>query len=486
VTSDSLRTRAARGTLVNAGFTVGIQSLGLLKGLIVAALLTTSEYGVWGLLIVTLGTVTLLKEIGIQDKYVQQEEPDQEAAFQRAFSVDLLANALVFATVLVALPLFALAYGARWEILAPGLVLALAVPAQTLKTPTWIFYRQLRYGRQRALEAIDPLASFVVTLALAAAGLGYWALVIGFTAGVWIAGLAAVGASPYRLRVRLDRATLREYVRFSWPLLVATGTGMLVPQLAMVVGSRELGLAGAGIITLAGLVITYTDRVDQLITGTLYPAICRVKDRTDVLFEAFVKSNRLALMWGVPFGVGVALFADDLVSYGLGDEWRDAVPLLQVFGLIAALNHVGFNWNAFYSARGDTRPMAIVGPIGLATFVVAVVPLTVAYELDGFAIGMAVLTVVTLAVRNHFIKRLFPEFRMWAYMARAAAPTVPAAAVVLLARAIVPERSLAIAIAEVVLYTLVTVAATWFLERPLLREALSYLRGPSAPRLVTA
>jgi polysaccharide transporter, PST family len=275
-------------------------------------------------------------------------------------------------------------------------------------------------------------------------------------------------------------------VRFSWPLLVATGTGMLIPQLAMVVGSRELGLAGAGIITLAGLVITYTDRVDQLITSTLYPAICRVKDRTDVLFEAFVKSNRLALMWGVPFGVGVALFADDLVSYGLGDEWRDAVPLLQVFGLIAALNHVGFNWNAFYSARGDTRPMAIVGPIGLATFVLVTIPLTVAYELDGFAIGMAALTVVMTFVRTHFIKRLFPAFRMGAYIARAAAPTVPAAAVVLLARAVVPDRSLAIAIAEVVLYMLVTVAATWFLERPLLREAMSYLRGRGAAQLVPA
>ena len=480
----SLRTRAARGTLINAAFTIGIQSLGLFKGLIVAALLTTSEFGVWGLLIVSLGTIMLLKEVGVQDKYVQQEEPDQEIAFQRAFSVDLVANVAIFAATLVALPLFALAYGERWEIVLPGIVLAAAVPGQSLKTPTWIFYRQLRYGRQRALEAIDPVVSFVVTVVLAVAGLDHWALVIGFTAGAWIAGGAATAMSPYRLRLRLERATLRTYIDFSWPLLVATGTGMLIAQLSMIVGARELGLAGAGVITLAGLVTTYTDRVDEMLTSTLYPAICRVKDRTDLLFEAFVKSNRLALMWGIPFGVGVALFADDLVTHVLGEEWDDAVPLLQVFGLIAALNHVGFNWNAFYSARGDTRPMAIVGPVGLGTFVLVAIPLTIAYELTGFAIGMAVVAAVTLVVRRHFIRRLFPDFRMLAYTARAVAPTLPAVAVILGPRAVLDGGPPPVV--ELVLYVAVTAAATWLLERALLREALSYLRAGPTQRPPTA
>lgn len=49
------------------------------------------------------------------------------------------------------------------------------------------------------------------------------------------------------------------------------------------------------------------------------------------MFESFVKSNRLALMWGAPFGVGLSLFAD-LVDHGIGDEWKPAVGLLQAFG----------------------------------------------------------------------------------------------------------------------------------------------------------
>ena len=42
-----------------------------------------------------------------------------------------------------------------------------------------------------------------------------------------------------------------------------------------------------------------------------------MKDRKDLLLEAFVKSNRLGLMWGMPFGVALALFAADLVRVRL-------------------------------------------------------------------------------------------------------------------------------------------------------------------------
>jgi O-antigen/teichoic acid export membrane protein len=267
---------------------------------------------------------------------------------------------------------------------------------------------------------------------------------------------------------------------FSWPIFVASASGLLIPQLALLVGTRTLGLAGAGSIALAGMVATYTDKVDEVVTWTLYPAICRVKDRAELLYEAFVKSNRLALMWGVPFGVGATLFASDVIEFGIGERWRPALGLIQVFGLTAAANHIGFNWGAFLSARGDTRPLAVMGPIVLVAFLVGPVPLLIAFGLSGFAAGMAFMTVVSLLVRRHYLKRLFPAFGMLSYALRAIAPSVPPVTVVLALRLAVPGRSLARALLELGLYVGLTVACTWALERPLLREALSYVRSRGA------
>ena len=64
---------------------------------------------------------------------------------------------------------------------------------------------------------------------------------------------------------------------------------------------------------------------------------------------------------------------------------------------------------------------------------------------------------------------------------RAIAPTVPAVLAVLAVRALEgAPRSLGVAIAELALYVAVTVAATWLLERDLLREATNYLRRQGA------
>jgi O-antigen/teichoic acid export membrane protein len=475
-----LRQRAARGTIVNGLFLVGLYTLGLLRGFVVAAILGTGEYGVWGVVMITFTTILWLKQLGVVDKYVQQDDRDQELAFQRAFTIELLVTGAFVAVMLAAIPLVTLVYGER-ELAAPSVVFVLAVAISVLHAPLWIFYRRMDFVRQRALQAVEPVLGFVVTVALAVAGAGYWSLVIGFLVGSAGAAVLALWYSPYRPRIRFERGTLREYTSFSWPLFVAAASSLVIAQSSIVVGEHVLGLAGVGIIALASSVTAYVNRVDEVVTQTLYPAICAVRDRVDLLFESFVKSNRLALMWGLPFGVGLALFAGDLVEFGIGERWRPGVVLLQAFGLIAGINHIGFNWDAFYRARGDTKPIAIWSALCMVTFLATAIPLLYAHGLDGLALGMAAMGAVSLGVRMYFLGRLFPGLRVARHMARAFGPTIPAVLVTLGLRLLTgPDRTLEGALGELTVYVLVTVAATAVLERDLLREVLGYLR-PSSP-----
>jgi O-antigen/teichoic acid export membrane protein len=478
---EGLRHRAARGTLINAAFLAALTSLGLIKGFAVAGFLSRRDFGVWGVLVVTLGTLGWLKQVGISDRYLQQDDDDQELAFQRAFTLELVISAGFFLLALVVVGLMTVVY-ARPELLAPGLAVIMVIPALVLQSPLWVFWRRLEFVRQRSLEAIDPGVEFVVTVGLAAAGAGYWSLVAGLLAGNYASALAIVRASPYRLALRYDAGTLRQYVRFSWPLVVAGAGGIVTAQSSVLVGNAALGLGGVGSIALASSVALYTTQVDQIITATLYPAICKVRDRADLLFESFVKSNRLGLLWGVPLGVGIALFAPDLVRFGLGAHWLPAVPLLQLFGLVAAIDQLGYNWDAYYRARGETRPIAIVSLVGTLVFVCVALPLLVIDGLDGFGAGLAFTAVVTVSARAFYLVRLFPAFGMARHAARAIVPTIPACAAALVLRALDgSERTLAAAAAEVVVFVVGVLLATIVLERSLLREIGGYLRGADGP-----
>ena len=472
-----LREQTARGTLVNATFLIGFNVLGLLKGFVVAALLTAADYGLWGIIVIGLGTLGWLKQVGISDKYVQQSDADQELAFQRAFTLELIATGAYGVVVAALIPVLALVYGEP-KLVAPAAFTLLMLPAAVLQAAIWVHYRRMNFVRQRTLEAIDPITTFAVTVALAIAGAGYWSLVIGAVAGSWASAAAAVRGSPYRLRLRYDRGTLRSYFGFSWPLLVAGGSGIIAAQASILAGDQVLGLAGVGAIALASSIVLYTDRVDQIVTSTLYPAICAVRDRRDLLLESFVKSNRLALMWGFPFGVGVALFAADLVHSVIGERWAPAIVLIEAFGLIAAANHIGFNWTAFFRAAGETKPIAIVSAIATVAFLAFALPGLLIWELDGYAVGMGAVIIVTLAARFFYLARLFPGLQIARHFVRAIAPTVPAAAAVLVVRWVEGSaRTPALALAELGLYLAVTAVATILLERDLLREVARYLRG---------
>ena len=482
----SLRRRAARGTIINGGFLVGLSILSMLKGFIVAAILSTTDYGLWGFLAAALGSLYWLKQIGIADKFIQQDEGDEELAFQRAFTLEAIVNGVFLLLILGVIPLLAFVYGLD-EVVAPGLVLAATVPAATLQTPLWIFVRRMQFLKQRLLQSISPIVGFVVTIAMAVAGYGYWSLVIGVLVGAWAAAVAVLIASPYRLRFRFDRATARSYFTFSWPLFIAGASIVAMTQLPVLVAAKAVGLAGVGAIALASLIPAYARQASDVVTQTMYPGVCAVKDRADLMLEAFTKSNRLGILWGAPLGVSLALFAPDLVDYVLGSKWEFAVGLLQAMGLVTAANQFGFNWTAFYRAIGVTRPIATASVIQAVAICAIAAPLLAVEGLDGFAIGMGIATAIYLVVRAYYLTKLFPGFSILRHSVRAHAPTVAGVLVVLGGRALLGgDRGVEVAIAELLLYALTVLAATLAAEGALVREALGYLRKRGRPQPTAA
>jgi O-antigen/teichoic acid export membrane protein len=484
--SGSLRRRAARGTLINAGFDVGIVALGLLKGFVLAGFLSRSDYGVWGVIAVSLSTLVWFKQAGIGDKFVQQDHADQELAFQQAFTAELVLTAGCVVLIALALPVLVLIYGLP-KLIAPCLVIALALMVSVFQAPQWVYYRRMDFARQRALAAVDPVTSFAVSVALAIAGAGYWAFVVGLAAGATASAAASLWRSPYRLRLRWRRELLRGYGSFSGPLLIAGAASFVMSWSAVIAAKLDLGIAAVGVIALADNVSSFTDRVDQYVTGALYPAVCAVKDRTELLYESLVKSNRLALMWAVPFGVGLTLFCSDLIRFAIGERWRPAVVVLEVYGIAAAVNHVGFNWTAYFRAVARTRPIAVVAVAANATFLLVGLPLLLTLGLRGFALGIAAQAGVAVVGRAFYLQRMFPGFDFLRHAVRAFLPTFPAVGAVLLMRALeTGGRPPALALGELATYLIVTVVSTWCLESGLIREALDALLDRRATPVVSS
>jgi O-antigen/teichoic acid export membrane protein len=479
-----LRRRTARGAIVNGVFLGGAEALVLVQGLIVTVLLGPRAIGLYGIVSTTALTIVALKRVGIDEAFVQQTEEAQEEEFQRAFTLELVLSVAFALAIVACAPLVEAVYGDD-RLLWLTLAVAYLPIAFALQAPRWIFFRRMDFLRQRLLQAIVPVVTFCVTVPLAAGGVGVWSLVIGPMVGNTAGIVAAVAVSPYRMRLRFDRDTRRRYLAFSWPIFVNSIALLVVQQGQIVAFEADGGLAAAGYITLAFTLTRYADRADQIVATTIYPAICAVRDRLPTLQELFVKSNRLTMMWALPFCAGFVLFAPDLVSLILGHKWEPAIVLLQGLAAAAAIEQVGYNWFSFYRAVGKSRPQAVESVVMVVLFLGLAIPGLIAWGAAGFVWGRIAGALAVLVVRRWYVRRLLPEVELFTLGLRGFVPVVLAGAVTFGLRLALwgGERTAVQAVGEIVLFVAACALFTWLMERPLLREAARELR---APRLTAA
>ncbi len=478
-----LRRRTVRGAVTTGAFLVLIDGLVLVQGLIVTRLLGPDAIGLYGVVSTTVISLISLKRVGIDEQFVQQEEPDQEQEFQYAFTLEVGLSVAMALVILLGSPLVAAIYR---DHRLTGLMASLAyLPlAFALQAPLWVYFRRMDYRRQRSLQAIQPVVSFFVTVPLAAGtGLGVWSLIVGQVAGYVVAVAAAVLSSPYRMRFRYSKVVALRYLRFSTPILLATIATMVLLQGQILAIKLHDGLAAAGFITLAVTLTRYIDRADQIITATIYPAICAIQNQTQALRELYLKSNRATLMWVLPYAGGIVLFSPDLVHFVLGHSWQPAIVLLQGLAIVGVITQLGFNWFSFYRAHGEPGPQTLEAVITTTSFLVLAIGGLLLDGFDGFVIGRILAALVGLGVRSVFIARLIGDVPLRAMLAPTLPPLAAATLLALALRAVLwgGHRPLGQAIAELVLFSGTYLVCTFRRERELLVELTGALRSRGTP-----
>ncbi|EHN09165.1 polysaccharide biosynthesis protein putative [Patulibacter medicamentivorans] len=441
------------------------------RNLVLPAVVGPSEYGLWGALLVAGALLAAFRTTGANEIFVGQNEEDQEQAFQRVFAIEVTVNALLMVITVAVAPLLALMYGDD-RLLLLGMATALAWPAQTLQAPLWMLNRTMQFGRLRLIQSVDPVIGTIVAIGLAVAGLGAWAIVLGILVGAWGTALIAIVISPYKLRPRFDREALRRYGGISVPLWLSAVTASLVSLGLMVLARWEIGLVAVGAVTLAANLTFFAQRLDQAVSTVLYPAIAAAQDKPDVLHETFGKANRVGLAWAVPVAALLVVFGPELVPLLYGDEWRDAIPVVQWFAIAIAIAHLGTNWWQYELVQGDARPMAVNGVMAIVFFVVLQIPPVLLWGLEGLAISAVAQALGQLAVRTIYVRRRFGHWSPIGLALRSLLPVLPATAAGYgLLRTDLPLG------ASIGTFLVLLLAGTLLFERSLVREIGGYLRG---------
>ena len=397
---------AARGGLALAARQGITLVASLLSGVFLARLLSPGEFGALALLLLVVNLGKVLVDLGLSASLIQsstQPTPQERSA---VFGLEcMIAVALTGATVALADPLCDLANA------APGTAGALRIASLSLLTVPitsivgYALERRLDFQRQGALLAVQPVLFALISVVLAAAGLGVAALGLALV-------LSNLGTMVLALSMRrpLPRPTLRvgpalTHVRFGIPYMGVTVVSSVKDSVIPLLIGALIGAAAVGYVSWAQQVATVGAYALFVLSRLLLPLFARLADDPERLAAAVSRTLFAANLVVAPVSAAIAVFAPDIVDVLYGRQWAVAIPLVYLLmagNLVAPTSTVLL---ALMSAIGRPRISLVFAFIWLVTTWSFVSLLTPSQGFIGYGLANVLVQVCSLglvwAARRH-------------------------------------------------------------------------------------
>lgn len=303
-----------------------------------ARLLTPAEFGVAAVALVATVVATASGQQGLTAPLVQRRSIDQ-AHLRVAVLLSLALGALLAALMAtLAEPLAEPVFGAEIAELLP-LTAPFFVLAGLSAVPQAVLERGLHFHRLSVVYAVRMVFTALASVALAAAGEGAEALILGPLVGSVAATVLLLQAAPVT-RPAWHRSEAREILRFGLPSLGSGLAGIGAQYIDYAVVAARMPAAAVGLYWRAyTLGVDYQSKLSGILVQIGLPLYARAADLATQreIRERIVRLQTLMLF---PLLGVLILVAPVAIPLIFGPGWGDAVvptQILAVAGMMAAI-----------------------------------------------------------------------------------------------------------------------------------------------------
>jgi PST family polysaccharide transporter len=334
VTDDqNLGVTASRGAAASLVLQIAGQVVAIGATTVVARILTPLDYGVLGLALLVSLPLVGIADVGLSVALARSRRLE-EGALNFAFWITIAGAAIGMA---LALPLGYLAarhwgQGAHSTAVAIGAATGLlAVPAAA---PRAMLARSLRFGRLALTDALGIALGAVVSIGLAVAGAGVWALVANVAVralSTTVFGLAFSGFRPTRFARPRDSGTL---LRFGSRSAASTTLSYVGRNADNLVVARYLGAHDLGVYQVAfGVAMLPATYVGITVSAVAVPVYARIAATPDRMRGAFLEGLRYLILATGILAIALWWFAPLIIRGLYGTQWTAAVRILEILCL---------------------------------------------------------------------------------------------------------------------------------------------------------
>ena len=293
--AENLRGKTLRGAGWSFVDNIANQGVSFFVGLVLARLLTPQEYGLIGIILLFIAVFNTIVDSGFTNALIRKKDV-KDVDYNTIFIVNMVLSLLLFALCYFSAPYIASFFNEPQ--LTPltrvmGVIVVVNAFAIIQRT---ILVKKIDFKTQTKVSFISSVASGLLGIGMALAGMGVWSLVGQQISRQLLNSLLLWLWGSWRPRLQFSLDSFKEQFSFGWKLLVSSLIDTVWREIFQVIIGKYYAAAALGQYTRAKQFgDIFSSNLTNVVQRVTYPVLSSVQDDKEKLKQGYRKIIKVTM-----------------------------------------------------------------------------------------------------------------------------------------------------------------------------------------------
>lgn len=400
-TKDALKGVSWLGT-----FRILTRVISFLRTIVIARLLTPSQFGVYGIAALVLSFIEILTETGI-NIFLTQRKDEIDKYINTAWVVSIARGLLI--SLVIAVGAVPVANFFNSQDAVPLILLISTVPfIRGFINPSIVkFLKDLQYRTEFTYRLLVFIVESVISIGTVLILQSPIGLVWGLVAGALFEVVLSFYLASPRPRFEFKTELFRNIVSTGKWMTASGIFNYLYHNIDNVFVGRLLGVSSLGLYDMAYRIsMLPISEGSDLIGKVTFPVYVKIADDVKRLRRAYLRSVFAISVLVIPLGAIIFMFPEFVISVLLGSQWVEASGVLRILVLFGIVRAISFSSIAPFYALEKQKYVTIVTFVSVVGMVITVIPFITMFGLVGAGYSALFGSILALPVIVYYLYKI--------------------------------------------------------------------------------
>lgn len=346
----SLSNKMVNGMVWSMVERLSVQGIQFILGIILARILSPTEYGTIGLLMVIIVFMQVFVDSGFSKALIQKQDRTQ-TDISTVFFFNIIISFVCYLLLWITIPFIADFYNNESLIDLMRVISLSLIFGAFFSIPTTLLTIKFDFKAIARTNLIATILSGIIAVWMAYEGYGVWALVLQTLLKSILTVLLMWFQIKWKPTLVFSKTSFQSLFSYGSKLLLSSVLNMSVNNfsilfIAKVTTIKDLGFYNRGT-QFADMIFTIFSSV---LDSVLLPSLASIQNEREKLIHLTRLTIKFTALIATPILLGLACIAEPLIKFLLTDKWLETVPIMQIICLARLITIIsGINVNVLYA-----------------------------------------------------------------------------------------------------------------------------------------